>query len=72
MNMVSLSKNQTVSLSKQSSAISQLQFGLGWDPVKKKGYLATFLAAMILSIWTRVAFCWTVPVIKLTRSGFVN
>jgi hypothetical protein len=37
MNMVSLSKNQTVSLSKQSSAISQLKFGLGWDPVKKKG-----------------------------------
>jgi tellurium resistance protein TerZ len=37
MNMVSLSKNQTVSLSKQSTALSQLQFGLGWDPVKKKG-----------------------------------
>ena len=34
--MVSLSKNQTVSLSKQSTALSQLQFGLGWDPVKKK------------------------------------
>ncbi|MBX9243070.1 tellurium resistance protein TerZ, partial [Klebsiella pneumoniae] len=28
--MVSLSKNQTVSLSKQSTALSQLQFGLGW------------------------------------------
>jgi len=35
--MVSLTKNQTVSLSKQSSALSQLQFGLGWDPIKKKG-----------------------------------
>lgn len=35
--MVSLSKNQTVSLSKQSTALSQLQFGLGWDPIKKKG-----------------------------------
>ena len=35
--MVSLSKNQTVSLSKQSSAINQLHFGLGWDPIKKKG-----------------------------------
>ncbi|MGF6435539.1 TerD family protein [Kosakonia sp. 1610] len=34
--MVSLTKNQTVSLSKQSSALSQLQFGLGWDPIKKK------------------------------------
>ena len=39
--MVSLSKNQTVSLSKQSTALSQLQFGLGW------GYLAAFLVAMI-------------------------
>jgi len=37
--MVSLSKNQTVSLTKQSSALSQLQFGLGWDPIKKKGLL---------------------------------
>lgn len=37
--MVSLSKNQTVSLSKQSTALSQLQFGLGWDPIKKKGLL---------------------------------
>lgn len=37
--MVSLSKNQTVSLSKQSSNLSQLQFGLGWDPLKKKGFL---------------------------------
>jgi len=35
--MVSLTKNQAVSLSKQSSALSQLQFGLGWDPIKKKG-----------------------------------
>lgn len=35
--MVSLTKNQTVSLSKQSSALSQLHFGLGWDPIKKKG-----------------------------------
>jgi tellurium resistance protein TerZ len=38
--MVSLSKNQTVSLSKESSALSQLQFGLGWDPIKKKVFLA--------------------------------
>jgi len=35
--MVSLSKNQTVSLSKQSSSIDKLHFGLGWDPIKKKG-----------------------------------
>ncbi|HDO7400911.1 TPA: tellurium resistance protein TerZ, partial [Escherichia coli] len=37
--MVSLVKNQTVSLSKESAALSQLHFGLGWDPVKKKGLL---------------------------------
>lgn len=34
--MISLSKNQTVSLSKQSTTLSQLHFGLGWEPVKKK------------------------------------
>lgn len=38
--MVSLSKNQTVSLSKQSSQLSELKFGLGWDPIKKKGLLS--------------------------------
>lgn len=37
--MVSLSKNQTVSLSKHASSLKQLSFGLGWDPVKKKGFL---------------------------------
>ncbi|WP_039057620.1 TerD family protein [Enterobacter sp. Bisph1] len=37
--MVSLSKNQTVSLSKQSSSLNQLHFGLGWDPIKKKGLM---------------------------------
>lgn len=37
--MVSLSKSQTVSLSKISSTLSRLQFGLGWDPVKKRGFL---------------------------------
>ncbi|EMI5802471.1 TPA: TerD family protein [Klebsiella aerogenes] len=37
--MVSLTKNQTISLSKVSPALSQLTFGLGWDPLraKKKG-----------------------------------
>ncbi|KAA8999998.1 tellurium resistance protein TerZ [Affinibrenneria salicis] len=38
--MVSLSKNQTVSLTKQSqSPLSKVSFGLGWDPIKKKGFL---------------------------------
>lgn len=37
--MVSLSKNQTVSLSKESSQLRHLRFGLGWDPIKKKGLL---------------------------------
>ncbi len=41
--MVSLSKNQTVSLSKESSSLSQLKFGLGWDPIKKKGFLGGLL-----------------------------
>lgn len=42
--MVSLSKNQTVSLRKASSALSQLHFGLGWDPIaKKKGFLGALL-----------------------------
>lgn len=37
--MVSLRKDQTVSLSKQAPALSHLMFGLGWDPIKKKGFL---------------------------------
>ncbi|MCQ4094989.1 tellurium resistance TerZ family protein [Erwinia persicina] len=37
--MVSLSKNQTVSLSKHSSTLNKLHFGLGWDPIKKKGLM---------------------------------
>ena len=41
--MVSLSKNQTVSLSKESSSLSQLKFGLGWDPIKKKGFFGGLL-----------------------------
>lgn len=42
--MVSLSKNQTVSLSKETSSLNQLQFGLGWDPLKKKkGFLSGLL-----------------------------
>lgn len=40
--MISLSKNQTISLKKESSNLKKLHFGLGWDPVKtaKKGFLA--------------------------------
>ena len=42
--MVSLSKNQTVSLSKETSSLNQLQFGLGWDPLqKKKGFFGGLL-----------------------------
>lgn len=41
--MISLSKNQTVSLSKQAPALSQLMFGLGWDPIKKKGFLSRLM-----------------------------
>lgn len=39
--MVSLTKNQTVSLTKTSSSkLSQIGIGLGWDPLKKKGFLS--------------------------------
>ncbi|MGL6177351.1 MAG: TerD family protein [Vibrionaceae bacterium] len=38
MTSISLTKNQTVSLSKQSdAALTKLQFGLGWDPIKSSG-----------------------------------
>tara|TARA_R110001583_G_scaffold768_2_gene7137 strand:+ start:2658 stop:3239 length:582 start_codon:yes stop_codon:yes gene_type:complete len=36
--MVSLSKNQSVSLAKQSAGLSAVVFGLGWDAVKPKGF----------------------------------
>ncbi|WP_340610947.1 TerD family protein [Xenorhabdus bharatensis] len=39
--MVSLSKNQSVSLTKQSTSLAKIDFGLGWDPVaQKKGFLS--------------------------------
>ncbi|MCP9268937.1 tellurium resistance TerZ family protein [Xenorhabdus sp. XENO-1] len=39
--MISLSKNQSVSLAKQSSSLAKVDFGLGWDPVSKnKGFMA--------------------------------
>jgi tellurium resistance protein TerD len=43
--MVSLTKNQTVSLSKTAkSSLDVLQVGLGWDPVKKKkGFFGSLL-----------------------------
>ncbi len=70
--MVSLSKNQTVSLSKQSTVLSQLQFGLGWDPVKKKGLFGSIFGGNDSIDWMQVAFFWMPQVIKLTPSGFVN
>ena len=55
--MVSLVKNQTVSLSKESSALSQLHFGLGWDPVKKKKvFLEDCLEATTQSISMLAAY----------------
>lgn len=37
---VSLSKGQSLSLSKEASgALSKVVMGLGWDPIKKKGFL---------------------------------
>ncbi|OTA20204.1 tellurium resistance protein TerZ [Xenorhabdus beddingii] len=44
--MVSLNKNQSVSLAKQSASLANVDFGLGWDPVtKKKGFLASLFAS---------------------------
>lgn len=37
---VSLSKGQTIDLSKHSSGLSRVRMGLGWDPVKKGGFLS--------------------------------
>ncbi len=53
--MISLSKNQTISLAKESSALSRVQFGLGWDPVKKKKVFwvvcSVVVALAIALIW---------------------
>ncbi len=52
--MISLSKNQTISLAKESSALSRVQFGLGWDPVKKKSFwvvCSVVVALAIALIW---------------------
>ncbi|MER8970169.1 TerD family protein [Mesorhizobium sp. M0808] len=35
---ISLSKGQTVDLSKKAPGLSHLHVGLGWDPIKKKGF----------------------------------
>lgn len=45
--MISLSKNQTISLKKESSNLKKLHFGLGWDSVKtaKKGFLANLFGS---------------------------
>ncbi|MFS1161897.1 TerD family protein [Aeromonas salmonicida] len=44
MGSVSLAKNQTVSLSKQSgSSLTNLHFGLGWDAAKKGGFLSKII-----------------------------
>ncbi|MFC3692172.1 TerD family protein [Chenggangzhangella methanolivorans] len=36
--MISLSKGQTINLSKESSGLARVMMGLGWDAVKKKGF----------------------------------
>lgn len=37
---ISLSKNQTVSLAKEAPSLTTLHIGLGWDPVKKRGFFS--------------------------------
>ena len=34
---ISLSKGQTIDLSKQAPGLKRVRMGLGWDPVPKKG-----------------------------------
>lgn len=36
---ISLAKEQKISLSKESSGLTKVFMGLGWDPVKPKGFL---------------------------------
>lgn len=45
--MISLSKSQTVSLRKESTALHKLHFGLGWDPVKtdRKGFFKALFSS---------------------------
>lgn len=40
---ISLAKNQTISLEKQSSSLSKVSMGLGWDPVKATGFFGKLL-----------------------------
>lgn len=63
--MVSLRKNQTVSLSKQSTALNQLQFGLGWDPLKKKSLLGSLFGHSSNNTIDLDASC-----VLLDRAGF--
>lgn len=40
---VSLTKGQSIDLSKQAPGLSKLHLGLGWDPVKKGGFFGKLL-----------------------------
>lgn len=40
---ISLAKNQTISLEKQSSSLSKVSMGLGWDPAKPSGFFGKLL-----------------------------
>ena len=44
---VNLAKRQSISLTKQSSSLSKVHVGLGWDPAKKeaKGFLSKLLGS---------------------------
>lgn len=41
---ISLSKGQTLSLAKNNPGLSRVFMGLGWDPIKKGGFLGGFSA----------------------------
>lgn len=44
---ISLSKGQKISLQKEAPGLTNLLVGLGWDPVKKKGFFGSFSSGSI-------------------------
>ncbi len=49
--MISLSKNQAISLTKTAGkTLTKIAIGLGWDPIKKKGFLSSLLGGGSSSI----------------------
>jgi tellurium resistance protein TerZ len=71
MNMVSLSKTRRYHSANNHPQSASL-FGLGWDPVKKKGLFGSIFGGNDSIDLDAGCVLLDVPVIKLTPSGFVN